>query len=361
MNAEQNTTVSLPQLIQALSEISGADAATSRKFLHEFFAMIEDTLVQGHSVKIKGIGTFAVDDRENGSVRFTPDAELAAAVNTPFAMFEPIELADGMTADDLADEEEAPEQVTETEVEVPQDDEPLIIIDEAEPAREPEAAEEEAEEPEEEPEVPEEEAEVPETETEVTEEEPEVPEEEPEIAEEEIAEEEIAGEEEEDEEQKAGGGSMLRYAATAVVALAVGFGAGYFCRDAIGGDAQQVALVPADTVAAVVAPVDSAVAVVSEPADTVVEAAPFAVPAPVEVTDTIRRNHFLASMARHHYGRMEYWVYIYEANPGLGHPDRIKPGTVVRIPDRSSFALQSDSATLEHALKLYAEIYSRYK
>ncbi|MDE5930510.1 MAG: hypothetical protein K2H03_08530 [Muribaculaceae bacterium] len=66
-------------------------------------------------------------------------------------------------------------------------------------------------------------------------------------------------------------------------------------------------------------------------------------------------------MARHHYGHMEYWVYIYEANPGLGHPDRIKPGTIVMIPTEESFAQANDSATMTHALQLYADIYGRYR
>ncbi|MDE6331330.1 MAG: HU family DNA-binding protein, partial [Muribaculaceae bacterium] len=81
MNAEQNPTISLPQLIQSLSELSGIDAVASRKFLHEFFLLIEYTLVQGQSVRIKGIGTFSVADRTNGNVDFIPDPELAAAIN----------------------------------------------------------------------------------------------------------------------------------------------------------------------------------------------------------------------------------------------------------------------------------------
>ena len=58
----------------------------------------------GESVTVKGIGTF----RPNGdalagdSVLFIPDEELAAAVNAPFAMFEPVEVADGVNFDELA-------------------------------------------------------------------------------------------------------------------------------------------------------------------------------------------------------------------------------------------------------------------
>jgi len=41
----------------------------------------------------------------------------------------------------------------------------------------------------------------------------------------------------------------------------------------------------------------------------------------------------LTNIAQHYYGKKEFWVYIYEANQdNIVHPDRITPGTVVRIP-----------------------------
>lgn len=81
---------------------------------------------------------------------------------------------------------------------------------------------------------------------------------------------------------------------------------------------------------------------------------------PAVIHDTISSSRFLASMARKHYGHMEYWVYIYEANPGLGHPDKIKPGTVVVIPPKSSFQKENDEQTMEYAKRTYASIYQRY-
>ncbi|MDE5929312.1 MAG: HU family DNA-binding protein, partial [Muribaculaceae bacterium] len=120
MNADHNTTISLPRLIQELSEAGGIDAATSRKFIHEFFALIEDTLVQGQQVKIKGIGTFLVEDRENGLVGFTPDPDLAAAVNAPFAMFAPVELGDGISAEELDEETDTAENTRANTAELPQ-------------------------------------------------------------------------------------------------------------------------------------------------------------------------------------------------------------------------------------------------
>ncbi len=41
----------------------------------------------------------------------------------------------------------------------------------------------------------------------------------------------------------------------------------------------------------------------------------------------------LTNIAQHYYGKKDFWVYIYEANrENIVHPDRITPGTVVKIP-----------------------------
>ncbi len=48
-----------------------------------------------------------------------------------------------------------------------------------------------------------------------------------------------------------------------------------------------------------------------------------------EITEGTR----LTNIAQHYYGKKEFWVYIYEANrDNIVHPDRITPGTVVKIP-----------------------------
>ena len=80
------------------------------------------------------------------------------------------------------------------------------------------------------------------------------------------------------------------------------------------------------------------------------------------VTDTIRPNRFLTTMARLYYGKMDYWAFIYEANADkLGHPNRIKPGTVVVIPPIDEIRRgESDAETLQRAKKLGKEIYARF-
>ena len=79
--------------------------------------------------------------------------------------------------------------------------------------------------------------------------------------------------------------------------------------------------------------------------------APADSPASKEVYDTIRPTRFLTTMARQHYGQMEYWVFIYIENADiLGNPDRARPGTVVRIPDLKKYVSSgSDSLNIERA------------
>lgn len=80
-------------------------------------------------------------------------------------------------------------------------------------------------------------------------------------------------------------------------------------------------------------------------------------------TDTITKTCFLTTMARKHYGNLHFWVYIYEENKTkLGHPDKIKPGTIINIPSLSKYNINiNDSRAIDNAkIKAY-EIYARYK
>jgi nucleoid-associated protein YgaU len=103
-----------------------------------------------------------------------------------------------------------------------------------------------------------------------------------------------------------------------------------------------------------------------EPEPAPVAEKPAAVAAPVAVTtttDTISATRYLTTMARKHYGQMEYWVYIYMENADkLGHPDRLEAGTVVVIPPASKYGLiPGDKAKLSEASSLAIDIYSRFK
>ena len=90
-------TINLPGLISRMAAEGNCDPATARKFLHEFFALIETTLTAGESVHIKGIGEFVASGDLTNPVLYRPDDDLAAAVNEPFAAFEAVELNEGVT------------------------------------------------------------------------------------------------------------------------------------------------------------------------------------------------------------------------------------------------------------------------
>ncbi len=85
-------------------------------------------------------------------------------------------------------------------------------------------------------------------------------------------------------------------------------------------------------------------------------------------TDTIRYdvvsgNRFLTTMARQYYGHQDYWSYIYKANETkLRHPDRIRPGTRVVIPDFEKYRTSDDpEKNRNDAHRMGVEIYNRYK
>lgn len=82
-----------------------------------------------------------------------------------------------------------------------------------------------------------------------------------------------------------------------------------------------------------------------------------------EITEEVTATNYLATMARRHYGRFEFWVYIYEENKSkLSHPDRIEPHTIVVIPPAEKYGInKNDPGSVDKALKLSEEIYSRFR
>lgn len=77
--------------------------------------------------------------------------------------------------------------------------------------------------------------------------------------------------------------------------------------------------------------------------------------------DTISKTRYLTTMAKAHYGNYNLWPIIYEANEGLGHPDRIRPGTKVVIPDLAKMGIDPSSpAVIAEAKKKGVAIYARF-
>lgn len=99
-----------------------------------------------------------------------------------------------------------------------------------------------------------------------------------------------------------------------------------------------------------------------------VEVAPTAVDAeadrpvaPPVVTDTVQGTNYLSRIARRHYGKDIFWVYIYEENKDkIQDPNNINPGTVVVIPPAEKYGIDpSNSASIHNAERLSAKILNK--
>lgn len=360
-----NELFALPQLAERLAALASVDIETAEKFVRAFFAQIENALTVSESVTVKGLGTFSRNADSDRPIIFIPDSDLSAAINRPFAIFEPVELtsdADAAALDTRHDVIPAPELLPEEKPETIQEEvsvqEPKTISEtEAEITPEPEAQTETAEiqpvETSDAPEAPAAELPAePETETQPEEETTACQDDEP-----------CDSTEATDAGRR---GRTMRFLLP-VACLAAGIVIGWFAahneRGQYAALPTETATVATDTITEIVSRPDVAEVILPK-TDTVVAAEPDSVVVNVEkVYDVVSANRFLTTMAREYYGQMEYWAFIYQANADiLGHPNRIKPGTKVRIPDISEFATDSTAQqTLRRAKSLGNEIYARFE
>lgn len=303
-----------------------------------------------------GIGVFA-RDAASGRVVFTPCAGLADAVNAPFSFFEPVVLPQSASQDVLDDDCDG--TVAAVADSVPSESEDDVeCVEAVATADTMEAAE----------------ARAANSDTAVDDEAAaQEPESEPAPAAcivdttPAAAIEPSASHYYDDEYEATGGGATLLPWLTALLGIIIGMGAGYWIGTRYGAPAvvvtqavqttdsilENAAAVPQDSDAA-----DTLQVVVSVPEaeQAIEEPAKAAEPA----YDTVSTSRFLTTIARDHYGRKDYWVFIYEANTDiLRHPNRIPPGTRVVVPDLGDHAAL-DAATRARARELAREIYNRY-
>lgn len=388
--------ITMSQLVLRLSARTADSKRESEDFIKELFSVITEALERGESVKIPGLGMFKSIDVEarksvdvttgednlipaHRKVVFMASKELGATVNEPFSMFQTIEL-----------DEEEPEL---EEAEVPE-------IKEAE--------------------VPEiKEAEIPE------EKEQDTPEEnKPEAKEENPSEQNVVYVESEvdsqpiyenidnaEETSTASNEEQADFDVTHVSVSApevykqdpvsksrfwAGFGSGFAVACLVGVliwgitaidwssfisnkgkmvNSQKVAVNQVDTIVArtqhdtIAAPV-LPVGEVEEPdeaepvkSDEDVKDAVPTQPSDKKEYDTITKTRYLTTMAKDHYGNYHLWPYIYKENEAiLGHPDRIRPGTKVVIPDLKKYGINpKNQEDIAKAKKLGNQIYSRYR
>lgn len=394
-----NRTIALPALVAELARTNNCADETASEFLHALARVVSKGLAEDGAVTVSGIGIFKIIDKPSGpEVEFLPDAELAAEVNAPFSLFEPVELAAGVSAADL-------DMETATATEVPEVPDATALAeteettDHAAPVI-PEPAK---------PEIPAGLPPVPaagtidetitttsatEAETEPKTETVQEPQHEPET-------------EPQPEPEPAAAPQSLRkprtinetysqttrtYIATthepvreerivkvvdrrpnrstvalaAVIALVAGLVIGYLAYDWLNFNgprnveisAEKVNVHPAvpvvfetDTTATEVVPADTArnaAAAAENRAAQSVSAE--TAKASVTVTDTVGGRRYLSVIARQHYGKDIFWVYIYEENKDrISNPNNVPEGLVVVIPPAEKYNIDPASKESVHA------------
>lgn len=394
-----NNKITLNKLIKLLSEKTGKDENICVNLLKGLFQQVSDSLERGESIKVKGLGTFKlsrVESRKSVDVTsgksneipahsrivFLPSKELAAAVNAPFEMFETLELDENILEEELASVENDPEQqLLANEYETQ-------LIEEHE------------------------------KESELIEKYPDLPEiikeSQPEVAHEEEKgaksdnEDKRESRSEADKEKKTMDmkpviipesshkhkrkrsfqhGFLWGIIAALLILI---IGVGLLCwlnedfskatKNMFSGNEQKT-VQQKDTVEVVnsgdsllndreseigleendMAEIEAGVPDMVEdvPADKVVPTQPSD---PKPVYDTVTTTHYLTSMAKKYYGNYHLWPYIYKENEKiLGHPNRIRPGTKVVIPDLSKYGVDpKNPKDIEKAKNMGAEIYKKY-
>ncbi|MDE6286612.1 MAG: hypothetical protein K2L99_06440, partial [Muribaculaceae bacterium] len=296
-----NSTLTLPDIAETLAAAAGTDRDTATRFVVQLFAAVETQLAASRKAYVPGIGTFSCSAR---GLDFTPDTDLATAINAPFPIFSPVELTPEAAAEFESEETPAPKEepavtLPPAYIPVPEAAErETVTVAEVEPEPEPESepgpeAEEES------PKQPE------------VEEQPETREYEPAAT--------------------AQNEPQIIYVArrnpwpwvVALIALVAGFAGGYCLGHYSSGvNAAVPGLVEANEIPApavtdtVAAAADTAAAIVEEDSATVAPAPAVKTEAALRepVYDTVGSSRYLTTIARDHYGRKDYWVFIYEAN-----------------------------------------------
>lgn len=343
-------TATLDDLKRELSRTQGFTERFSEKFIVEFFKVLEEGLRDSRRVTIKGLGIFSADD--DGSVNFIPDEALAARINEPFECFSPIV---------LSEEEVAMMRPDETDKELAEAEE----ISDTDTANE---ADEAAEAAEDLPEIDRIETEIEESDdveetvresidsTSTVETQENHASDEEKIEEEPIVPEEYSDIEPERPKPRRG----LFFALGLLLGIIIGIIAGYMIPTIKSSDSS-----PDSSSDTVTEPVQTEETAEITAVETLVEPdnEDDTVPQQPVVTETVSSTNYLASMARRHYGRFEFWVYIYEENRDkLNHPDFIEPNTVVVIPPADKYGIDpNDPESVRLAESKAKEIYSRFK
>ncbi|MCM1450873.1 MAG: HU family DNA-binding protein [Clostridium sp.] len=400
-----NSIITLNRLAELIARASGKRTAEVEPFLKAFMETAKEAIASDEVLTVKGIGTFTVEEaRGERKIMFQADEDLAKAVNDPFSMFEPEELAPGASIESLDIDiiiddiipasEPAPKQESQEGSEGSEASEGSEISENSEnsEASEKSEASENSEGTEgsegfkssKSPYAPNLSADI---ETIAEEEpfsasfaeplEPAVPEKPktslaaaynpPPISKPDEAEEENEYEEAYDEEyyEEDARGKFPTFWATwaAIIGLLIGLAIGFFAHDPIcellEPTATEQDLDEAEDTEEQSPSIDPFIEETEPQTTTEETAAQQESPKEeADVYDTITERTFLTHLAQKHYHQKDYWVYIYLENKDIiGNPNTVKAGTRVKIPPLSKYAKHSSEAeNLKEAKALAAKI-----
>ena len=356
-----NTKITLPELVELVAEAANTTQRMSELFLRELFATVTEALIAGENVSIKDLGTFRIqrdasDTSCPNKLLFQPAKKLAVALNQPFEAFVPVVIDDDVTNEELkeafsVDEAAAGTCQSQLTGDEPQD-EPETAMDVDDESEVVPPAEDEGDlssdayvQPE--PMV----AAVMGASAEAN----------PDISEQAAHEVLPQSDEESTGTAETSDGfdrELLEQVKNQTAktsfwkGLAIGFMAGIVTAFLFTGISR---VIPYSS--------DPAAVPDTTPVDTVKTEKPTAVEEHPVITDTISKTNYLTKMAIRHYGKQEFWVYIYEENKMLiDNPNHIKPGTVLVIPPAEKYGIDANNQTsVDKAKQLSFELFSKYK
>ena len=87
----------LGKIAELIATINGCSISVAESFVKALCALISEELQKGHSVKIKGLGTFSRSGNSIEPIALELDKEIINSINLPFAFFDSVELDEDLT------------------------------------------------------------------------------------------------------------------------------------------------------------------------------------------------------------------------------------------------------------------------
>ncbi len=364
-----NNKITFPELVDNIAELTNTSKRTSELFLKELFGTIKERLEQGETVKVKNLGVFKVVEiasrksvnvntgeeleiPSHNRISFTPDKVIAEAINMPFDGFETIILDDNITEKELKElaSLDDGELDSKNEIKIEENDEMLpppfvenalsnvnetsnIETEQKDASCENKNQEETATAKEDE-----EINDISDNVSEVNNEPIECFESDREF-------------EEKHQQNDARKSFVLGFTGGILLCILIGVIAIAVCRscfmdfllfkDSVSDSPKTELKIDSDVV-------DTAMNKQKKMQVTT--------DVPKIVVDTVRVNYYLTKMSRKHYGRYEFWVYIYEDNKDkIANPNKIAPGLEVVIPPADKYGIDKNNEESVKKAKLLAE------